>query len=124
MISSIKKITNNLFYLKLAKVEDCSLCGKELLTHIEQLIEQQEIPINARLIFDSGGNNCHNFCNDNFLTVMTYFKSIAYVVKIETATRDPWLHAMLVHKKNDNTHYCDSYDEAYTWSLFQDQKEA
>ncbi len=123
MISSIKKITNNLFYLKLAKVEDCSLCGKELLTQIEQLIEQQ-IPINARLIFDTGDNNCNAFCTDNFLAGMAYFKSIAYVVKQETATRDPWLHAMLVHKKNNNTHYCDSYDEAYTWSLFQDQKEA
>jgi hypothetical protein len=54
---------------------------------------------------------------------MTFLKSIAYVVKEETATHDPWAHAMLVHKKNNNTRYFDSYDDAYNWSVSQEQND-
>jgi hypothetical protein len=120
MTSSIKKVANNIYYLRLGKIENCSLCGKELLEYIEQL----KIPIGSRLILNTSANNCHTSCNESFLAGMTHLKSIAYVVKEETATHNPWAHAMLVYKKNNNTRYCDSYDEAYNWSITQEQNDS
>jgi hypothetical protein len=119
-MGSIKKVADNIYYLRLDKVGSCSLCGQELLTYIEQL----KIPTGSRLILNTSANNCFTFCDDTFLAGMINFKSIAYVVKEETATHDPWAHAMLVHHKNKNTHYCDSYDEAYNWSISQQQNDA
>jgi hypothetical protein len=120
MSASLKQVADNLYYLKLDKIENCTLCGKQLLEYIAQL----KIPIESRLILNIGENKCFKVCNAEFLDGMTQFKSIAYVVKEETATYDPWTHAMLVHKKNTNTQYCDSFDEAYEWSIFQDKKNA
>ena len=120
MTVSKQKVTDNIYYLRLDKVENHSLCGKNLLEYIEQL----KIPIDCRLILDTGENNCNKSCNEDFLAGMTYFKSIAYIVKEETASHNPWAHAMLVHKRNFNTHYCDTYDEAYNWSISQQQNDA
>jgi hypothetical protein len=116
MTGCIKKVADNIYYLRLDKVGSHSQCGKGLLEYIEQL----KIPIGSRLILNTNANNCNKSCNEGFLAGMIHFKSIAYVVKEETATHNPWAHAMLVHKKNDNTHYCDSYDEAYNWSISQE----
>jgi hypothetical protein len=118
MTDSVKKVADNIYYLRLDKIENCSLCGKELLEYIEQL----KIPIDSRLILNTSVNNCFTFCDENFLAGMVHFKSIAYIVKEETASHNPWAHAMLVHKRNKNTRYCDNYDEAYNWSISQESK--
>jgi hypothetical protein len=118
MTDSVKKVADNIYYLRLDKIGNCSLCGKELLEYIEQL----KIPIDSRLILNTSVNNCFTFCDENFLAGMVHFKSIAYIVKEETASHNPWAHAMLVHKRNKNTRYCDNYDEAYNWSISQESK--
>mgnify|MGYP003624253972 CR=1 FL=1 len=120
MTDSIKKVGDNIYYLVLDKVENCSLCGKELLEYIEQL----KIPTGSRLILNTSANRCSKVCNENFLAGISQFKSIAYVVKEETATQNPWAHAMLVHTRNNNTLYCDTYDEAYNWSVSQEQNDS
>ncbi len=112
-------MVDNIYYLKLSKVDSCSECGNDILEELEQL----NIPIGSRLIFDGVANNCQIPCNDTILSCLTRFKSIAYIVKHETATHDPWEHAMYIRSKNNNTQYCDSYEEAYNWSLSQEKKE-
>jgi hypothetical protein len=119
MTSSIKKVADNIYYLILENVENCLLCGKKLLEYIEQL----KIPISSRLILNTSANNCSASCNESFLAGMSQFKSIACVVKEETATHNPWAHAMIVHKTNHNTLYCDNYDEAYNWSISQEKND-
>tara|TARA_R110002111_G_scaffold11662_2_gene35733 strand:+ start:51 stop:413 length:363 start_codon:yes stop_codon:yes gene_type:complete len=120
MTALIKKVADNIYYLKLDTIENCSLCGKALLDYIYQ----QKIPVGGRLILDTTVNNCHTACNEYFLTGMMYLKSIADIVKIETASHDPWAHAMLIHKKNNNTYYADDYEDAYNWSLSQEEQNA
>ena len=78
-MGSIKKVADNIYYLKLDKVGSCSLCDQELLAYIEQL----KIPTGSRLILNTSANNCFTFCDDTFLAGMINFKSIAYVEKQE-----------------------------------------
>lgn len=59
-----------------------------------------------------------------FLRACSHFDDIAYVVKEETATYNPWKHAMLIRNSNKNTHYFDCYDDALNWLTTHKNKSA
>jgi hypothetical protein len=61
-------------------------------------------------------------CDRAFLRACSHFDDIAYVVKEETATYNPWKHAMLIRNSNKNTHYFDSYEDAFKWLTLHNNK--
>lgn len=109
MNTIIKKVANNIYHVNLIDV--CGLCGQQLL----DFIKNNKISIHSSLILESGSKNCNMTCDEDFLKASSYFDDIAYVVNEETATYNPWKHAMLIRNSNKNTHYFDSYKDAFNW---------
>lgn len=114
-IQGFKLVKNNLYYLVLDDIKACSSCGEGIL----DAIHQHQISCDAQLIFDTGTHQCGFDCNYVFLSSMSHFRSIAYIVGEKKELHDPFPHADLVTSQSPNTHYFSNYDDAYNWSLTQ-----
>jgi len=112
---AFKLVAENIYFLILDNIKACSSCGEGIV----DTIHQQNISCDAKLILDTGSHRCSYGCNDIFLSSMSHFKSIAYIVGDETGEHDPFAHAAIVRSATSNTHYFASYDDAYSWSLTQ-----
>jgi hypothetical protein len=112
----IKEVANNIYHLIIEETDFCDLCGQSFLN----FIKNHQVPTHSILILETPSRRCNIPCNQDFLTATENFKAIAYVVNEETATYNPWKHAMLVCNSNKKTGYFDSYNDAFNWSIEQD----
>ena len=113
----IKEVAQDVFYLGLGEVKNCSSCSKQF-SFYNQMHPQRS---NGWLIFEPGHCHCSLRCERDFLKLIRRFVSIAYVVPFETANRNPWGHVTLVHAHNINTKYFNSFDDALGWAVEQQQ---
>jgi len=114
-IQGFKKITENLYFFVLDDIQACSSCGEGILEYIYN----HQISCDAKLIFATGTHRCSFGCNEEFLSSISHFKSIAYILANQTGHHDPFGHTAIVRNKNKNTHFFSNYDDAYNWSVQQ-----
>jgi len=114
-IQGFKKISENLYFFILDDIEACSDCGEGILDYIYK----HQISCDAKLIFDTGTQRCSFGCNEDFLSSISHFKSIAYILGDSTGSDNPFGHTAIVRNKNPNTNFFTHYDEAYSWSVEQ-----
>jgi len=113
--TGFKQVSDNLYFFVLDDIKACSSCGEGILDYIYT----HKISCDARLIFDAGSHLCSFGCNEDFLSSISHFKSIAYILGNKTGSHDPFGHSAIVRNKNKNTHYFANYDDAYNWSISQ-----
>jgi len=117
MKTMLKKVADNIYHLIIGETEFCEFCGQHLL----KFIKNNHISSHSALILETRTKRCDTASDSDFLQACTYFGDIAYVVKEETATYNPWKHAILIRNTNKNTHYFDSYDDALDWLVLHHQ---
>lgn len=111
MNTTIKKVADNIYHSIINETDICGFCGQQLLEYIKN----KQISSHSALILETSSKHCDMTCDRAFLQACRHFDDIAYVVKEETATYNPWKHAMLIRNNNKNTHYFDSYEDAFNW---------
>ena len=118
MQTRIKKIADDIYHLIIDKTDTCEFCGQNLL----EFIQNNHVSKRSALIIELRHKRCGITCDEDFLRACSHFDDIAYVVKEETATYNPWKHAMLIRNSNRNTHYFDSYEDARNWLILHHNK--
>lgn len=111
MNTMIKKVADNIYHSIVDETDTTAFCGKHLL----EFIKNNQVSNHSSLILETRSKRCDMTCDSAFLRACSHFDDIAYVVKEETATYNPWKHAMLIRNSNKNTHYFDSYKDAFNW---------
>lgn len=111
MKTMIKRMADDIYHLIVDETELCEFCGQHLL----QFIKNNQISNHSALILEIRSKRCDVSCDNDFLQACRHFDDIAYVVREETATYNPWQHAILIRNNNKNTHFFDSYDDAFNW---------
>lgn len=118
MNTTIKKVADNIYHSIIDETDSHGFCGQNLL----EFIKSNQISNHSALILETRSKHCDMTCDRSFLQACRHFDDIAYVVKEETATYNPWKHAMLVRNSNKNTHYFDTYDDAFNWLTVHQKK--
>tara|TARA_R110002167_G_scaffold197871_1_gene400849 strand:- start:138 stop:563 length:426 start_codon:yes stop_codon:yes gene_type:complete len=111
MKTMIKEVAEGIYHLIIDETDICEFCGQSLL----KFIKNNHISNHSALIFETRSKHCDMACDRDFIQACSHFDDIAYVVKEETATYNPWDHAILIRNNNKNTHYFDSYEDAFNW---------
>ena len=114
----IKKVADNIYHSVIDETAACGLCGQSLLEYIKT----NQISNHSALILETQSKRCDLNCDRDFLQACSHFDDIAYVVREETATYNPWKHAMLIRNSNKNTHYFDTYEDALNWLTLHNKK--
>lgn len=118
MKTMIEKVADDIYYLNIDEADKCEFCRQDLL----EFINTHKVSNRSSLIIEARYKRCDMACDKNFLEACRHFDDIAYVVKEETATYNPWEHAILIRNNNKNTHYFDSYEDAFNWLTLNHQK--
>ncbi len=103
--------SHNIYHSIIPESDISGFYGQQLL----EFIKKTQVSNHSALILETRSKHSDMTCDSDFLQACNHFDDIAYVVKEETATYNPWKHAMLVRNSNKNTHYFDSYKDAYKW---------
>ena len=114
----MNKVADNIYHLVVDETAACGFCGQQLL----DFIKNNQISNHSALILETRSKHCDMLCDKDFLQACSHFDDIAYVVKEETATYNPWKHAMLIRNSNKNTHYFDCYKDAFNWLTIHNHK--
>jgi len=120
MKTKIKRVADDIYHLIIDEADVCEFYGQYIL----EFIENKQITKSNSLILETQSNRRDIACDNEFLRACRHFEDIAYVVEEETATYNPWKHAILIRNNNKNTHYFDSYDDAFNWLVSHRQKTA
>tara|TARA_R110002049_G_scaffold36386_3_gene116073 strand:+ start:890 stop:1300 length:411 start_codon:yes stop_codon:yes gene_type:complete len=118
MKTMIKKVTEDIYHLIIEEQEPSDFYGQYVLNYIKNNHTSNQ----RALILETRSKRSYMACDEDFLQACRHFDDIAYVVKEETATYDPWKHAILIRNNNKNTHYFDSYTDAFNWLILYRQK--
>jgi predicted metal-binding protein len=118
MNTMIKKVADNIYHSIVDETDVAGFCGQDLL----DFIKNNQVSNHSALILETRSKRCDMTCDRAFLRACSHFDDIAYVVKEETATYNPWKHAMLIRNSNKNTHYFDSYEDAFKWLTLHNNK--
>lgn len=118
MKTMIKQVVDDIYHLIIDETELCEFCGQYLLN----FIKNNQISNHSALILETRSKRCDISCDNDFLQACSHFDDIAYVVKEETATYNPWQHAILIRNNNKNTHFFDSYEDAFNWLTLHHKK--
>lgn len=118
MTTTIKAVADDIYHLIIDEPQVCNIYGQYLL----EFIKNNQVSRFSSLILETRSKRRDMAFDELFLRACRHFDDIAYVVEEETATYNPWKHAILIRNNNKNTHYFDSYDDALNWLMVYRQK--